>query len=642
MADREYLLDWIIKPDRAVSGARSIAAELLKLEAICDRVGPKLQAIGTGNRGLGSMNKGLGALVPRLAAVEAGAAGAQAKLATLGAGVSTRANAAAGSAKGLGVSLGGVATAAVGLGAVKNVVGSIGDAFREARDYAKETAAESLQLRDRLRELANLRGKPGADDQVVEGHLALRVEAGMTAAEAEAFQNKFEGSLPLADERGKKGITAAVADPMSRKIAALAVRTGIDGGTSGDLAGSMGMFGKIANANVGLGRAQQVVDTLNDGRGSLDLLVKEVMKGAAATVGAGNSFGTIQERAAAISTATGMGQPGQSSTRIEQAIAGLGGFDKKQGKTLAKYGIKGTDDFLSRVDKIAPLVEGAAANGQTPDDAMAAAGFRNRTERKAIAGFVANRDVLRKRIAAVREDPGGGDAKAEAAGRRSEGLNAQFLGSDKAAANRVAEAELAKARDERGRRDQNLLVQRTAAEARLTKRNEIDTPASNAADKARGLFGLKSGLLGGQTGREERIDDEVRRAAGERVPGWLGQLFDPRGAAAGAGGGAAGGGPEGAARVAADRLAARRAAAVPANPAGGPPGAPAGGGANGPAGAAGGGAIVAELRKVGEKIDKQTGELVRAARDNGGGGGLPAGPPGAPPAGGGGFDAGRR
>ena len=195
------------------------------------------------------------------------------------------ANTAAG---GLGLSLGQVVGAFAGFMSARQVLGSIGEALTDARDRAISMAEGALQLRDNLRELANLKQQAGPNDLVVGEHLKLRVDSGMDQKGAQKFQEQFLGSLPLAKDKG--GITDAVAEPFSRKVAALAVRTGLDGGTAGDLAGVMGSFGKISSANEGLGKTQQIVDQLNDGRGNLTPLTKELLKNAAGTVSEGGPF----------------------------------------------------------------------------------------------------------------------------------------------------------------------------------------------------------------------------------------------------------------------------------------------------------------------------------------------------------------
>ena len=353
-------------------------------------------------------------------------------------------------------SFGGMVGAMMAIQAADVVVQAIGDSIRAAREDTEGWAEDVLKLRDELRELANLQGKPGADNQVVAKHLEMRVETGMSSNEARKFDEQFRGSLPLAKD--KDGINDEVAGKLATDVGRLAVRTGLDGGTAGDLAGSLGMFGKIEDAEVGLGRTQVIVDQLNDGRGNLTPLTKELMKDAAATVGPGQAFGSLEERAAAISTSTALGAIGRSSTRINQAMAGLSGFTENQGDALRIHGIKDTDDFVTRIRKIAPLVRHAQREGIDATGYLVENGFTNQTEAKAIVGFVNNYEALKRRTDQVKESKDAPDAKAREAGKRSARLNNEFYATDKAARNRVAQAKLEAAQQVRGQGGENLAI----------------------------------------------------------------------------------------------------------------------------------------------------------------------------------------
>jgi hypothetical protein len=414
---------------------------------------------------------------------------------------------------GLGLAMGSIVGHLAGLGSVLLIARGLGESFKDARQFAAETAAEATKLRDTLREVANLRGKPGADDAVTTGQLALRMGSGMRAPEARQFEEQFLGSLPLSKEKG--GITDKVADELARETARLAVRTGLEGKTAGDLAGSLGMFGKVPDARVGLGRVQQIVDQLNDGRGNLTPLTAELMKDAAATVGQGGMFRTIQDRAAAIGTATAMGSIGRTSTRVNQAIAGLSNIEGQddKGATLRGLGIEGTDDLLARLEKIAPMVNSFRAEGLDPLGELKKRGFNSQVQQKAIIGFVDNLPTLRTRMAAVREDPAAPDARSLAAADRSGRLNDQFFAGDKAARERVADATMDAARFFRGRKDEHLEIERKRAEAQLLHAGQMDTPGDNFVDRMMDGFGILPGL-GMKTNRQARIDSQVKANAG--------------------------------------------------------------------------------------------------------------------------------
>ena len=410
-------------------------------------------------------------------------------------------------------SFGNLVPTMLGIHAARTVISEVGDAIRDAREDTRGWAQDALKLRDELRELANLKGKPGADNGVLADNLRLRIQTGMTQPEARKFQEQFLGSLPLAKDAG--GITDQVALDLSGQVGRLATRVGLDGGTAGDLAGTLGMFGRIPDAQVGLGRSQQIVDLLNDGRGNLTPLTRALLKGAASTVGQGKAFASLAERAAAISVATGIGDKGATDTTVGAAIRGLSaGGTVEHRKTLERLGIGGNQDLLTRLDRLKPLFDEGRARGDSPNDTLLKAGFGNITDRRAIVGFYENRETLRKRIESVREDPNAPDQKARAAAARSAGLNEDFYTSDRAARNRVADAKLEAQKLRRGVQGENLEIARKEAEERLQRDRAIDTPGTNFIDRARNLFGVGE-MLGLDSGRQQRIDDEVKRRAVE-------------------------------------------------------------------------------------------------------------------------------
>jgi hypothetical protein len=433
----------------------------------------------------------------------------QAAVSTQGLGQSLKSGATGGTS--LDLALGSVVGRMVGFQALNGAIDSVGESIRSAREATEAWAESSLKLRDQLREIANLRGKSGPDDSVLASNLKLRQATGMTQPDATKFQEQFLGSLPLAVDAG--GIDKQTAEKLSAQVGRLAVRTGLDGSTAGDLAGVMGMFGKVPDERVGLGRAQQVVDLLNDGRGNLTPLTRALIKGAASTVGQGKPFASLQERAAAISVASGIGDKGATDTTVGAAIRGLSpGGTVEHRLTLERLGIGGNQSFQERIDRLAPLFEEARKRGQNPNDALTEAGFGNVQDRRALIGFFENREVLRKRIDSVAESADAPDAKARVAADRSDRLNSEFYGADKAARDRVATARLDSAKVARGNRYEDLTIARKEAEANLQKRGEIDRFDTNLTDAFRGGFGLFE-RFGADSGRQQRIDDEVRRMA---------------------------------------------------------------------------------------------------------------------------------
>lgn len=409
--------------------------------------------------------------------------------------------------KGLSAGMGGFLVKMAGLSVATAALHTFGDAMRDARDFAKDSADEVIRIRDGLRELANLQGKPGVDDATLAGTIQLRQASGMSDQEAKQFQEQFLGSLPLAKQKGN--IDEATALATAAEVARSSVRVGLDAKTAGDLAGSIGAFGPIKSSKAGAGQVQQIIDQLNDGRGNLTPLVKELMKGGAATVGEGNAFRSLPERAAALRVTTGIvGSPGQASTALGAAIRGLTGFTKAQGETLAGHGIRSGMDLPTMLDRIAPLLHKAQREGKNPSATLAEAGFGNIQDRNAIVGLVANRQVLRSAVESVREEGVDPTKKAELAGDRAIGLNRQFFGADKAAANRVAEANLTAGKVQRGLENEPLAIARKTAEGELIAEKKLDTVGSNLEQKLRNLIGFSA--LSGMDARQDDIDARVR------------------------------------------------------------------------------------------------------------------------------------
>ena len=429
-------------------------------------------------------------------------------------GIGTAATAATEPTKGLAAGMAGFVAKVAGLSVASEAAHNFGEAMKEARDFAAESAGEVIRIRDGLRELANLQGHGGVSDQTVLNAVALRQASGLDEKGAKEFQEQFEGSFPLATD--KHNITDTTGKALAAEVARSAVRVGLDPRTAGDLAGSIGSFGKIETAGQGIGQVQQVIDQLNDGRGNLTPLVKELLKGGAATIGPGQAFRSAAERSAALSVTTGIvGAPGQTSTALGAAIRSLNGFTKAQGPTLAKYGIESGQDLVTQIERIAPLITEAQAAGKNPAASLAEAGFGNKLDRDAIVGLVANRQLLRDRTDAVRETDG---SVATKAGERAIGLNNEFFRTDKAAANRVAEANLTAGRTVRGLENEPLAIARKNAEAQLIAEKRLDTVASNFDIKMRNLLQLSA--ISGADARLDLIDSRVRsnlRAGAEAV-----------------------------------------------------------------------------------------------------------------------------
>ena len=411
--------------------------------------------------------------------------------------------------KGLTAGMGGFLAKMVGFSVAVTAAHAFGDGMREAREQAEKSAETVLKLRDGLRELANLQGKGVVDNATLARTVEIRRASGMSDVEAATFQKQFRGSFPLAEKKGN--IDLKTGNLIATEVARTATRVGLSAHTAGDLAGSIGSFGKINSHVQGVGQIQQIIDQLNDGRGDLTPLVKELMKGGFSTVGQGNAFHSISERAAGLRVTTGIvGNAGQASTAMGAAIRGLTGFSKAQGETLSAYGVKSGQDLPTMLEKIAPLIENAEKRGANASAALADAGFGNKTDRDAIIGLVKNRAVFRTAIDEVREEDGS-DAKAVKAGKRAYALNREFYSEDKGAQNRVAEANLTGATVLRGLETEDLTIARKNARADLVREKKLDTPLANANIKVRNLLAVSP--ISGADYEQDLVDARVRENA---------------------------------------------------------------------------------------------------------------------------------
>ena len=458
-----------------------------------------------------------------LAAVPAQAGGLKG-VADAFAGVRGSVRGARGSARGLGRDLDSIVAKLAAVRGIQSVFSDVGSGLNDARELLKDRGKANLELRDNYRELANLQGKAGPDNAVVGGALRFRIATGFDDKQANDALRRFEGSLPSAVASGNitGNATSGVAGQFLSDAARTGVRVDLSGSTAGLLAAAIAKTQAVPDASTGLKAFGTAVDVLNRGDGDLTPLVKSLVNTAGGTVGKGLTFQTLPELAAAISTASLNASPAVAGTRVRQAIAGLGGFDKKQGDTLRSLGISPTDDLPTRVEKLAPLLENAPNRTQ----ALADAGFRNRVERDAINQLYTNRATLRRETEAARKGVDPSKVRAD---------NDRFFAGD-LAQSRVAAAENDASKFVAGIPNEAAAVARSRAEANLRGRLEIDTPDALAtggladnpitrfvASGAALISGRKPNagevplFLGGKPFRDLQVDAEARRITADQA-----------------------------------------------------------------------------------------------------------------------------
>lgn len=411
---------------------------------------------------------------------------------------------------------------------IASAVRDIGKALREGTEVASAGARDNLSTRDNLRELANLQGKASPDNATVAGFYKFREATGMGDREANDALRRFEGGLPTAVAKGNitGNSTEGVAGELFRETGRTASRVGLSGGSAALLTAKIAQTADanpITNADEGLNEFGTIVDLLNRGDGDLTPLVDSLVKTAGGQVGDGLQFKSLPELAAALRVTSLNASPRVAGTRIEQAVAALSAFTKKSaGQTLREAGIVEGDDLPTKVDKIAPLIEGATDQ----QAALARLGFDNQAQRRAIVQLVANRKLLRDETEAARK---GSDPKTirEANDKAFADLSMQ---------NRVEEARNDASKFVAFTAQEETEVLRKRAESDLRNQGQIDNPGVNADDAmadnpiARALYqasrvatgqgvsrdGLPIGL-GGKTTRQMRIDARAEQLARDAV-----------------------------------------------------------------------------------------------------------------------------
>jgi uncharacterized coiled-coil protein SlyX len=267
----------------AASAVDALAAALARLDQVVDRVEPKLKRLAKGmDRTFTTAATAADVLAGKLGGVDAAATKAEKPLKDLGTGTSAKLRATARAAEAADGKLNALATAAgtaqsalagVGstsvkvsghlgtasgqtdgltsamtrlfgvtamLAALKKVIGEIGKAITEAREAAEKKGDETLDLEEKAREYANLKGRAAPDDQTMGEIFQVALASGMSADDSIKFLEQFEGSVPAGKQKGH--ITEDMKGDIAKEAAVFAERVGLDAATGGDIAGVMTQY----------------------------------------------------------------------------------------------------------------------------------------------------------------------------------------------------------------------------------------------------------------------------------------------------------------------------------------------------------------------------------------------------------------
>lgn len=261
-----------------------------------------------------------------------------------------------------GGALGGLAARIAVFQGLKTAIEGAGQALKDAREAADQGGRKNLDLRDTYRELANLQGKAGPDNEVVAGALRFRLATGATDQEANDSLRRFEGGLPAAVAAGniQGNSTSGVAGDFFKEAVRTSNRVGIDGGTAGLLASKIAQTTKVPDVETGLSQFGTIVDLLNRGDGDLSPLTKSLVNTAGGLVGGkGGAFQGLPQLAAALEVASLNAGPAAAGTRVRQAVTALGRFGDR-GKAKAEAGILTGEDLdkfdpKERADRIGEM-----------------------------------------------------------------------------------------------------------------------------------------------------------------------------------------------------------------------------------------------------------------------------------------------
>lgn len=404
-----------------------------------------------------------------------------------------------------------------------NVGAAIGAEFKAIRDYAKEAAKDTQELRNMLRELAALQGKEAPTDKVVAETVMARLRTGMTRDEVGAFETMYEGSAPAGREKGN--IKPEVEAGLREYGARFGIRKGMDAGTAGDLTGVLAQYGPIADVKAGAGMLESISYGLNEGRGNVTPLAKSLLKTAGTMVEEGGKVDNLGDLSAILGVASLSASPDAAGTKVLQASRELRRFsDPKRGTALMGLGITPDDDFLTALGKIAPH-----AAGENGDVWLQAQGFNNREGNQGLIQLSQNYDLIMKR-------------KKEADARRTNPDAAmeedeKFQGS-RLYQGRMASAVNDAAKFEKGVKNEGLEIAREMVEPDVAKaQGGLGNRLTNWVSDLGPDGGLR-GKIGFQTRRQEMVDkavlerlrrqakaagigDEVSRTIAEQWPGHL-------------------------------------------------------------------------------------------------------------------------
>ena len=401
------------------------------------------------------------------------------------------------SGKSMGDHLMGLATSWIVIDAGTKALAAFGEMANKARDYAKEMAVETMGLRDQLRELANLKGHDGPDNEVLVETLNLGMKAGMLPEEARKYLEQFEGSSPAGEQKGN--IDAKTKAELQVEGAKFGVRAKLAPQTAGDLAGVLSQYGQVKSAEEGAAKLDKIAWGLNQGRGNLEPLTRSLINTAGAVVGENAGFKSIEDLAAVVGVASTHANPREAGTRVRQATRALRDTEGPAKWMLRNANIKQSDTHIERLDKIAPMIAAAEKKGMGGDQYLKTQGFTDEDEIRAIVEQVHDLDIIHKRL----------DEQKKITGKGAMEKNERFLIRDRAGIKRRQDATKKAQEHVLGEKNERIQMAMDNAEQEMRDKGEIGGFANNAKEWAVDLGGLGP-MLGLEKARDAKKYQRAR------------------------------------------------------------------------------------------------------------------------------------
>jgi hypothetical protein len=423
MADRDYNITFTAPSDAAIASLDALIQRLTTLDRLCDQVKPKLAGISAGvSRGIGgvsqscnTLNTSLGNVATKAATAQAGLAGLATQTAGTGqhvqalSGHANHATGAFGAWADKGLHLNGtlmrVGYAAAGITSAVSLWTAFADSMHNAEEYASKCADKVLKLNEAVRETQAITGK--TKEETKSEILDLMSKTGLKEEEANKFTKMWGSTIPAAKQSGGWKLSDKDTEAVKVEAGHFAATQGIDPAVMGRMVASIGIGQDVRTADDVLAQLGGMHAMAVEGVGTFTPLMKVYNKLRGKMIdpkGKGAAKDPAELMALISATSVETGNEAQISTAMSQVWRDLSvAKTKGQKASFAKYGLDKGGDFATRIEKIAPLVEGAAEEGKDPAQALSDAGFKNATANTMIVNLVRDRAIMRSRVTASRK-----------------------------------------------------------------------------------------------------------------------------------------------------------------------------------------------------------------------------------------------